>query len=56
MVAVTLGTTIGMLLANVPAVYLGNALVERVPLKTVRIVAALAFLVLGVWVLVQAVA
>lgn len=54
--AVTLGTTIGMLLANVPAVYLGNALVERVPLKTVRIVAALAFLGLGLWVLVQAIA
>lgn len=51
-VAVTLGTTIGMLLANVPAVYLGNAHVERVSLKTVRIVATLAFVGLGLWVLV----
>jgi putative Ca2+/H+ antiporter (TMEM165/GDT1 family) len=30
---VVLGTTIGMLLANVPVVYLGDALIKRVPLK-----------------------
>lgn len=46
---VTMGTTLGMMLANVPAVYLGHELVKRVPLRTVRIVAALLFFGLGVW-------
>jgi putative Ca2+/H+ antiporter (TMEM165/GDT1 family) len=47
------GTTLGMMLANVPAVLLGNALIRRVPLKTVRLVAAVLFLAIGVWLLVQ---
>lgn len=47
------GTTIGMLLANVPAVFLGDALVKRVPLKVVRTIAALLFLAIGLWLLVQ---
>ncbi|WP_394729309.1 TMEM165/GDT1 family protein [Altererythrobacter sp. GH1-8] len=54
LVLVTLGTTLGMMLANVPAVYFGNAIVERVSLKFVRIAAALLFLVIGVWILGQA--
>lgn len=48
---VVIGTTIGMMLANVPVVYLGEALIKRVPMKWVRIVAALAFAALGVYVL-----
>jgi putative Ca2+/H+ antiporter (TMEM165/GDT1 family) len=48
---VVLGTTLGMLLANVPAVYLGDALLRRVPLQHVRIVAALVLAVLGIYVL-----
>ena len=51
---VVLGTTIGMMLANIPVVFLGDALIRRVPMKWVRIVAALAFAVLGVYVLVAA--
>ena len=51
---VTLGTTLGMLLANVPVVYLGDRLVSRLPLGAVRIGAALLFLALGVWVLATA--
>jgi putative Ca2+/H+ antiporter (TMEM165/GDT1 family) len=47
MVWVVLGTTIGMMLANVPVVYFGDALIKRVPLKWVRIMAALGFAVLG---------
>ena len=47
------GTTIGMLLANVPAVFLGHELIKRVPLKAVRIVAALLFLAIGLWLLWQ---
>lgn len=50
---VTTGTTLGMMIANVPAVFLGNELIKRVPLKTVRIVAALLFLAIGLWLLAQ---
>jgi Ca2+/H+ antiporter, TMEM165/GDT1 family len=45
--AVTAGTTLGMMLANVPAVLLGGEIVKRVPLGVVRMVAALFFAVLG---------
>lgn len=53
---VTVGTTLGMLLANVPAVCLGNRLVALVPLKVVRAIAALLFLAIGVWVIVETLA
>jgi putative Ca2+/H+ antiporter (TMEM165/GDT1 family) len=49
--AVTAGTTLGMLLANVPVVMLGDALIKRVPLKAVRIAAALLFVGMGIWLL-----
>ena len=52
-IAVTMGTTIGMMLANVPAVFLGNELLKRVPLKVVRWVAAGLFLMIGLWLLAQ---
>ena len=48
---VTAGTTLGMMLANVPAVYLGDKAVNFVPLPWVRRVAAALFLTLGVLVL-----
>jgi putative Ca2+/H+ antiporter (TMEM165/GDT1 family) len=48
---VVIGTTIGMLLANVPVVFAGDALIKRVPLKWVRIVAASVFAALGVYAL-----
>lgn len=47
------GTTLGMMIANVPAVFLGNELIKRVPLATVRTVAALLFLAIGLWLLAQ---
>lgn len=50
----TPGTTLGMMLANVPAVYFGNAIVERVPLRIVRVIAALLFLVIGIGVIAEA--
>ncbi|OYW85236.1 MAG: hypothetical protein B7Z20_09475 [Sphingobium sp. 32-64-5] len=50
---VMLGTTAGMMIANVPAVFLGHELIRRVPLKTVRIIAALLFLAIGLWLLAQ---
>jgi putative Ca2+/H+ antiporter (TMEM165/GDT1 family) len=49
---VVIGTTLGMLIANVPVVYAGDALIRRAPMKVVRIVAALAFAALGVYALV----
>ena len=45
--AVVLGTTFGMLLANVPVVFFGDAIAKRVPLGIVRKVTAAAFAVLG---------
>lgn len=45
---VVLGTTLGMMLANVPAVYLGNRFAERLPTKIVHMVAALIFIGIGV--------
>jgi putative Ca2+/H+ antiporter (TMEM165/GDT1 family) len=50
--AVVLGTTLGMLLANVPVVLAGRAASARIPFKAVRIAAALLFAVLGVYALV----
>jgi putative Ca2+/H+ antiporter (TMEM165/GDT1 family) len=49
--AVAAGTTAGMMLANVPAVLLGNQLLQRVPMGLVHKVAAVLFLAIGVWTL-----
>ena len=53
--AVTAGTTLGMMLANVPAVVFGNALIRRVPLDVVRMVAAALLVATGAWLFVQTV-
>lgn len=52
---VTLGTTAGMMLANVPAIYLGDVAANRIPLGLVRGVAAALFLGLGILALLDAV-
>jgi len=46
-VAVVLGTTLGMMIANVPAVWVGEALAQRVNMKVMRGVAAALFVLLG---------
>ena len=46
--AVVAGTTLGMMLANVPAVLLGNKIAERMPTKLVHRIAAAIFLVMGI--------
>ena len=51
--SVVLGTTLGMMIANVPAVILGDRLANRLPIRLVRTVAALLFVALGAWVLVS---
>ncbi len=48
---VTAGTTVGMLLANVPAVLFGDVLARKIPLKFIRICAAASFVLLGAAVL-----
>lgn len=51
---VTAGTTLGMMLANVPAVLLGEAATKIVPLAYVRASAAVLMAATGVWVIVAA--
>lgn len=48
---VVAGTTLGMLIANVPAVYLGERIAHRMPVKLVHGIAAAIFALLGVAVL-----
>jgi putative Ca2+/H+ antiporter (TMEM165/GDT1 family) len=52
--AVVGGTTLGMMLANVPAVLLGEVAAKKLPMRLVHGIAALIFLVLGVSVLLGA--
>jgi putative Ca2+/H+ antiporter (TMEM165/GDT1 family) len=46
-VPVTIGTTLGMMIANVPAVFLGHELLTHLPMNVVRLTAAGLFLVIG---------
>jgi putative Ca2+/H+ antiporter (TMEM165/GDT1 family) len=48
LVPVVIGTTLGMMIADVPAVFVGNTAGHRINLKLVRYVAAAIFAVLGV--------
>jgi putative Ca2+/H+ antiporter (TMEM165/GDT1 family) len=52
LVAVVLGTTVGMLLADVPVVLIGKSAAARIPMNAVRIAAAVLFAALGVYALV----
>ena len=45
---VVIGTTLGMLLADVPAVFVGDRFAARIPLKMVHRIAAAMFAVMGV--------
>lgn len=47
-VAVVAGTTLGMMIANVPAVLLGDRIAGRIPVRLVHGIAALIFAVIGV--------
>ena len=46
--AVVLGTTLGMLIANVPAVLVADRFAERLPMRLIHLAAAAVFAVLGV--------
>jgi putative Ca2+/H+ antiporter (TMEM165/GDT1 family) len=51
LVAVVAGTTLGMMIANVPAVLLGDRIAHRMPVRFVHGVAAAIFVILGVAIL-----
>ena len=45
---VVIGTTLGMLIADVPAVFVGDKLASKIPMKLVHSIAAAIFALLGV--------
>jgi putative Ca2+/H+ antiporter (TMEM165/GDT1 family) len=51
-VAVTIGTTLGMLVADGLAVFLGGHLVKKVSMKWIHLVAAILFVLFGVGIMV----
>jgi Ca2+/H+ antiporter, TMEM165/GDT1 family len=51
LLTVTAGTTLGMMIANVPAVLLGDRVLTRLPVRWVHRVAALVFAAIGIAVL-----
>ena len=50
---VMLGTTLGMMIANAPAVFIGDKLADRLPISLIHKIAALIFLVVGISTLIQ---
>ena len=48
------GTTLGMLAANVPVVYAGSWLLQRIPLNIARYCACAVFMVIGVLIIFSA--
>ena len=48
-----LGTTIGMMIANAPAVFVGNKLADKLPIPLIHKIGASIFLIIGVATLVQ---
>jgi len=50
---VTLGTTLGIMLVNAPAVFIGNKLAEKLPISLIHKIGALVFLIIGVAALIQ---
>lgn len=51
LIAVVVGTTLGMMIANVPAVLLGEVAAKKLPMRIVHGVVAVIFVVLGVVIL-----
>ena len=52
--SVTVGTTLGMMLANVPEVWIGQKFTKRMPIKWVHAVAAITFISIGIATLIWA--
>ena len=51
--AVVVGTTLGMLIADVPAVFVGNKFATKIPMKLVHSIAAGIFAFMGVLTLLE---
>lgn len=49
--AVVAGTTLGMMISNAPAVWLGDRMAHRLPVRAIHLGAAALLAVLGVWAL-----
>jgi putative Ca2+/H+ antiporter (TMEM165/GDT1 family) len=49
--AVVAGTTLGMLIADVPAVFVGDKLASKIPMRLVHAIAAAIFALLGLFTL-----
>ena len=45
---VVIGTTLGMMVANIPVVLIGDRIAEKLPVRAIRITAAVVFAALGV--------
>lgn len=52
--SVTVGTTLGMMLANAPAVWIGQKFTKRMPIKWVHAVSAITFISIGIATLIWA--
>ncbi len=46
-IGVVSGTTMGMMIANVPVVFLGHKFADKLPIKAIHMIAAVIFVVLG---------
>jgi putative Ca2+/H+ antiporter (TMEM165/GDT1 family) len=53
-ISVTVGTTLGMMMANAPAVWIGQKFTKRLPIKWVHAVAAISFITIGIATLIWA--
>ena len=51
---VVIGTTLGMLIADVPAVFVGSKFADKIPMKLVHSIAAAIFAIMGVLTLLKA--
>ncbi|MBU3576103.1 TMEM165/GDT1 family protein [Polynucleobacter sp. UK-Mo-2m-Kol15] len=52
--SVTVGTTLGMMMANAPAVWIGQKFTKRLPIQWVHILAAISFIAIGITTLIWA--
>jgi putative Ca2+/H+ antiporter (TMEM165/GDT1 family) len=48
LISVIMGTTLGMMIANVPVVWVGEKLTHRINMKVMHWIAAALFIVLGI--------
>jgi putative Ca2+/H+ antiporter (TMEM165/GDT1 family) len=52
--SVTVGTTLGMMMANAPAVWIGQKFTKRLPIQWVHALAAISFIAIGIATLIWA--